>query len=222
MLHLSSTLSKLLKRRFGKGPETCYVNGDEERLIIFMRNFVTPAEEVLLGNNEYEIAISFRNAIINSVIKEFKPVIKKTLGRTFANAYYDWSYDNNTGMILLDNGHAEYEEKLSIGLKNIIFSMIDSIGSRLHKRPQQLKLVKYTPTICMIETHGVLAQLETLVYKSGNINLLYRYSNSIKEGYLQHKKEFEETFNRNIEDIFIIWDYQQDRSLLVFTFRKEF
>ncbi|WP_080848588.1 Na-translocating system protein MpsC family protein [Cytobacillus gottheilii] len=221
MLHLSSTLSKLLKRRFGKGPETCYVNGDEKKLYIFMRNFITPAEEVLLDNKQWEIAIHFRTAIIEAVIKEFSFEITQTLGHPYSNFYHDWNYEKNTGMILLGNGQANVEERLPLGTKSAIFSMIDKIGSRLHKRPEHLSILKYAPSICIIEAEGILAPLENFVYQTGNMNLLYRYSESIKKGYLEQKQTLEDFFNRIIEDIFIMWDYQNDKSYLVFTFRKE-
>lgn len=221
MLHLSSTLSKLLKRRFGKGPETCYVNGDEEKKYIFMRNFITPAEEVLLGNKQWEFAIHFRTAIIEAVIKEFSFEISKTLDQTYTNFYHDWNYEKNTGMILLVNGKANAEERLPLGTKNGILAMIDKIGSHFHKSPENLTILKYAPSICIIEADGIMAPLENLVYQMGNMNLLYRYSESAKKGYFEHKLSLEDVFNRIIEDIFIMWDYQNDKSFLVFTFRKE-
>ncbi|KAB2331751.1 Na-translocating system protein MpsC family protein [Bacillus mesophilum] len=221
MLHLSSTLSKLLKRRFGKGPETCYVNGDGEKLYIFMRNFITPAEEVLLGSKQWEIAIHFRTAIIEAVIKEFSSEITKTLDQRYPSFYHDWNYEKNTGMILLVSGKANVEERLPAGTKNRILAMVDKIGSRFHKRAEHLSILKYTPSICIIEADSIMAPLENLVFQMGKMNLLYRYSESVKKGYFEQKSSLEVSFNRIIEDIFIMWDYQSDKSLLVFTFRKE-
>lgn len=36
------------------------------------------------------------------------------------------------------------------------------------------------------------------------------------------KHLFEDIFNRSIEDIFLIWDYEKDRNDIVFIFDKEY
>ena len=77
LFYLSSTYSKLLKRRFGKGPETCYIISKNSRLYVFMRNFMTPAEEVLVEKQELNLALQFRSTVINAVTKEFLPEISK-------------------------------------------------------------------------------------------------------------------------------------------------
>lgn len=44
----------------------------------------------------------------------------------------------------------------------------------------------------------------------------------IKSGYLKNKYLFEDLFNRIIEDIFIVWDYENNRNCLIFVFFKEY
>jgi uncharacterized protein YbcI len=222
MLYLSSTFSKLVKRRFGKGPETCFTMSNGNRLYIYMRNFITPAEEVLLENNELNLAHHFRSTVINSVIKEFIPDVTKVFGGKIDHFYYDWNYHSNTGIVLLENVPSPDDVKVDAVFENTLFNLIEVVGTRYHKGPASLKIVKFTQNICAIETKEVLLQLESLVYEQGKLDLLLHQAREIKSGYLKNKKVFEDLFNRIIEDIFIVWDYENNRNFFIFVFYKEY
>lgn len=219
MTNLSSTFSKLLKRRFGKGPETCHVILKGNRFYVYMRNFITPAEEVMMNNDQMELALHFRTAVINSVIEEFIPELEDVLGISFDYFYHDWNYDKNTGILLFDHDQNN-EEKVVIRYQSELFHLIENVGSHYHKKPSSIKIVKFTQNICAIESKEVILPLERLVYKKGNVDLLYHHACEIKDGYWKNKEKFENLFNRLIEDIFIMWDYKNNKHYLVFIFSK--
>jgi uncharacterized protein YbcI len=221
LLYLSSTFSKLLKRRFGKGPETCFVMFKGTRLYVYIRKFITPAEEVLIGNDELNLAINFRSSVIGAVIEDFIPEVSKILDGEFRNFLHDWNYDANTGVVLLEKAHSDYEAKIDVFFEDTLFNLIEGVGSRYHRRPTSLKIVKFTQNICAIESKEVLLPLENLVYQKGNQDLLLYQAREIKRGYFKHKSLFEDLFNRLIEDMFIMWDYESDRNYIIFIFTKE-
>jgi uncharacterized protein YbcI len=220
LVYLSSTFSKLLKRRFGKGPESCNVILKGNRFYIYMRNFITPAEEVLMTQGQLELAHNFRSAVINSVTQEFIPEVSRALGITFNYFLHDWNYDKNTGILLLDNGESNHEEKIDNSLQNSLFHLIENVGSGYHKKPYSMKIVKFTQNICAIELKDVLLPLERFVYEKGNVDLLLHHAWNIKVGYWKNKEQFESLFGRLIEDMFIMWDYKNNRNYLVFIFNK--
>nr|WP_263323700.1 DUF2294 domain-containing protein [Neobacillus sp. Marseille-Q6967] len=222
LIHLSSTFSKLVKRRFGKGPETSYVVSKGTRLYIFMRNFITPAEEVLIENNELNLATTFRNTVINAVCVEFVAEVSKILGRTFDYFFHDWNYEMNTGLLLLEGSHSNEEVKIDGLLEDNLFKLIKEVSTGFHKRPDSLKIVKFTSNMCVVESTGVLYGLKRLLYEQRNGDVLQQESREIKKGYLRHKELFQEVFSRRIEDLFIMWDYENDRNYLIFTFIKEY
>lgn len=74
----------------------------------------------------------------------------------------------------------------------------------------------------MVEAKDVLLQLESLAYEKGNLDLLLHHAREIKSGYLKNKKLFEHLFKRIIEDIFMVWDYDNNRNFLIFVFYKEY
>jgi uncharacterized protein YbcI len=220
LLYLSSTFSKLLKRRFGKGPESCNVTLKGSRFYVYMRNFITPAEEVLMNQGQAELAHNFRSAVIHSVAQEFIPEVSMALGISFNYFFHDWNYDKNTGILLFDNGESNHEEKIDNSLQTSLFHLIENVGSYYHKKPASMKIVKFTQNICAIESKEVLLPLERFVYEKGNVDLLLHQAWNIKEGYWRNKEQFESLFSRLIEDMFIMWDYKYNRNYLIFIFNK--
>lgn len=220
LVYLSSTFSKLLKRRFGKGPESCNVILKGNRFYVYMRNFITPAEEVLMNQGQLELALNFRTAVINSVTEEFIPDVSKALGIPFDNFFHDWNYDKNTGILLLDQAQSNHEEMIDNSFQNRLFHLIESVGSNYHKKPASLKIVKFTQNICAIESTEVFLPLERIVYEKGNVDLLLHHAITIKDGYWKNKEQFESLFGRLIEDMFMMWDYKNNRNYLVFIFNR--
>ncbi|MBY0147637.1 Na-translocating system protein MpsC family protein [Neobacillus niacini] len=220
MVYLSSTFSKSLKRSFGKGPETCNVILKGNRFYVYMRNFITPAEEVLIKQDKLELAVNFRTSIINAVTEDYLPEVSKVLGISFDSFFHDWNYDKNTGILLLDHSQLDHEKNLDSTFENNLFTLIENVGSSYHKKPASLKVIKFTQNICAIESKEVLLPLERLVYEKGNADLLLQQAWEIKTGYWKNKGQFEGLFNRLIEDMFMMWDYKNNRNYLVFIFNK--
>lgn len=218
---LSSTFSKLLKRRLGKGPENCNVMYRGSHLYVHMRNFMTPAEEVLINTNKVNLAVLFRSAVIDFVVKEYIPEASKVLDLSFDYFYQDWNYESNTGMVLLENRRRRNEQKIEGVYEDDLYRLVKEVGSHHHKSPSSIRMVKFTQNICAIETKEVLSQLGRMVFEKKNVDLLIRHAHETKMGYLKHRKSFERVFNRLIDDIFIMWDYENDRSYLIFLFIKD-
>lgn len=185
-----------------------------------MRNFITPAEEVLIKQKKVELAMDFRSAIIDAVTEEYLPEVSKVLGISFDSFFHDWNYDRNTGILLLDNSQSDHEENIDNSFESNLFTLIESVRSSYYKKPASLKVVKFTQNICAIESKEVLLPLERIVYEKGNVELLLHQAWEIKKGYWRNKELFECLFNRMIEDMFIMWDYKKNRNYLVFIFNK--
>jgi uncharacterized protein YbcI len=220
LLYLSSNFSKMLKRGFGKGPETCNVTKRGNRLYVLMRNFITPAEEVLLKNGDMLLATKFRMSVFNTIVGEFVKEASKVLGTEYKNFYYDWNYDTNNGFLLIECDHSMDQSKIDAFFETEIVRLLVDVSSRLHKIPCSSRIVKYTQNYCVVESKGVLLEVDYILYKKGCFDLLLQQSKEIKSGYLKQKNLFEKLFNRAIDDIFLILDYENDRNYLIFNFNK--
>ena len=45
---LASYIGKLLRDNFGKGPESVFVTIDQSVITIYLRNFISPTEKILI------------------------------------------------------------------------------------------------------------------------------------------------------------------------------
>ncbi|PLS05822.1 Na-translocating system protein MpsC family protein [Neobacillus cucumis] len=222
LLSLSSSFSKIIKRGFGKGPETCYTVFRANRLYVYIRNFMTPAEEILAEKQELNLLMNFRWSVITALSQELVQESSLVLGITFDSFYQDWNYNSNSGILLLVNNSFNPDVKVDESFERKLFQLVQMVGSELHKIPSELKVVKYTQNICAIESKGVMLPLDYLMVEQGNSDLLFTYAREIKKGFYQKRELFEELYNRSIEDIFMMWDSKNNKSYLIFSFNKEY
>lgn len=220
LMSLSSSFSKVIKRGFGKGPETCYAVLRANRLYVYIGNFMTPAEEILTDKQEYNLVMKYRSTVITALSEELLREASQLLGSPFESLYQDWNYHSNSGILLLVNNSFYPDIKIDESFERKLFQLVRLVGSKLHKIPSELKVVKYTHNICAIESKGVILPLDYLLVEQGNIDLLFTNAREIKKGYYQHRELFEEMFNRSIEDLFMMWDPKKNRSYLIFIFNK--
>ncbi|PGT82268.1 MULTISPECIES: Na-translocating system protein MpsC family protein [Bacillaceae] len=218
LLLLSSTLSKLLKQRFGKGPETCYVTLHSNRLVIFIKKYITPAEAVLLKNNNVSLLQKFRSAVMEEVFTEFGKEAHDCLGISFDSYYDDWNFKRNTGIMILENsGSKEWlETTVPPTIRENLFNGIISVSEEIYKVPSRVEIIRMNQNMYAVECREPLIQIEKVLYRKGHIELLQERSNDIKNSFIKQKEVFESIFTTVVEDIFMIWDYKNDRSYIFF------
>ncbi len=218
LLQLSSNLSKLLKRRFGKGPESCFVTLNSNRLAVYLRNYITPAEEVLIENKNVHLAKRFRSAVMDHVFLEFAPEASSILQITLDTFNHDWDYETNTGILLLEgkNSNKWVGSAFETSLKESLFEEIIRISAEVHKVPQSIEMIKLNQNIVAVESKGIMLQIENILVEKGHLDLLQEQTIEIKNIYLNQKSVFTKIFGRKVESIFISWDYKNDRSYIFF------
>ncbi|WP_078433318.1 Na-translocating system protein MpsC family protein [Metabacillus halosaccharovorans] len=218
LLLLSSTLSKILKRRFGKGPEMCFVTLHSNRIFAFIRKYITPAEDVLLKNDNVNLVYKFRSAVMKDVIDEFIWEVKDSLGMSFDSYFEDWNFNRNTGMLILENSQSRNWINTDIhpALKEKLFEGISVVNNEIYKAPTSMEIIKINQNMYALECRDTLIQMEKILYNKGYFGLLQERSNDIKNSYFLHKKKFEFIFETKVEDIFLFWDYKNDRSYMIF------
>lgn len=220
LVSLSSSFSKIIKRGFGKGPETCYAVLRANRLYVYIGNFITPSEEILTLKQEYNLVMKYRSTVITALSEELLREASQLLGVPFESLYQDWNYNSNSGILLLVNNSFNPDVKIDESFERKLFHLVRQVGLKLHKIPSKLKVVKYTHNICAIELKEVMLPLDYLLVEQGSSDLLFTNAREVKKGYYQHRELFEEMFNRSIEDIFMMSDPKKNRSYLIFIFNR--
>lgn len=219
LLQLGSTLSKKLKQRFGKGPESCFVTLHMGKLTVIIRNFITPAEEVLINIGEMNLAYNFRTILMNHIANELiTHEAFKVLNFNNGSFLQDWDFETNTAILLFE------EESLSKNLDNKnnpyfyekMTDQIKYVSSELHKAPHSLDIMKISPSLLAVECQGVMLEIENVLHKKGHQDLLQERSRGIKKRFQNKKDLFAKIIGKEIEGIYILWDYKKDRNFIIF------
>ncbi|CAM3633384.1 Na-translocating system protein MpsC family protein [Marinicrinis lubricantis] len=217
LIRLTSSLSKLLKQRFGKGPEKCFVTFYRNRLTVNIRNFVTSAEEVLIEHDQTSLALHFRSAVMDKVCKEFAQEACSVLGTSFDLYYNDWDYVMNSGILLMESKQAK-EEAAEWGcpITGPLFEQIRQLSSEGYKVPDRMDLIQLNQNTYAVNCEGILLQIEKELLKRGHLDILQDRFLEMKKKYMLERKAFAKIFGRDIEGLFMTWDIHQDQSYIFF------
>lgn len=196
----------------------CFVSLHSNRLIVFIRKYITPAEEVLLKKDNINLVYKFRSAVMEEVVDEFSKEVKKTLGMSFDSYFEDWNFSRNTGMMILENSSLRNWSGPAIqpALKEKLFEGLSLLSNDIYKAPTSMELIRINQNMYAVECRGILMQMEKILYKKGYLELLQECSNDIKNAYIQQKGKFDSIFDTRVEDLFLFWDYNDNRSYIFF------
>ncbi|MBU8914716.1 DUF2294 domain-containing protein [Bacillus sp. FJAT-29953] len=223
LMDISSLTSKLLRKSFGRGPESCIAYANERFLIFYIRGFLSPLESTLLENgNSDNIEIS-RNIIMKTVLYQLKAIIELEFEQNVESFYHDWNYPQNTGMITV-----QFEGEIAKqNLQNIdrpidltlLTDEVERISILVQKRPERTEAFFISPKIYLVQRDGILVQIEKKLIEKGYENTLMVAKDELEKLYLHHDNRFEEIFNNPVADIFVDWDFSEDRSIMCFVLK---
>ncbi|WP_188207882.1 Na-translocating system protein MpsC family protein [Alkalibacillus aidingensis] len=217
LLMLNTTLSKLLKRWFGKGPENCFTSFHENKLIINVNNFTTPAEGTLIENDKCQLAYEFRCGVMDVVKNQFTDTLNQSFGLKFNYFHSDWNFSDNSALLLFQNEHSNWDDdRIGTKLKTELTHQIECVGKDMHQTPAKTQVVKINPKMFAVKCDGVMVQVEKQLYAQGHIKILQQRSFEIRDAYQDQYKVFESVFGKAIENIYMIWDYRNDQSYIFF------
>lgn len=212
LITLSSQLSKMLKRSFGKGPDSCFCTYDNGVFCVRVKKFITPAEQVLLEKNEKSFAFKFRSIIMEKILDDFKVLLREVLEVDFERYYYDWNYHSNTGFIMYKKEGNSPPSMHMVDLEEKVLQTYSSI----YKLPTEVTFSKVGTAIVLAQCNEVLLPIEKELFAQGNYNLLYEHRTYVKDSVIENKIEFAANFQQELQDIFLLWDYASNSNYLVF------
>jgi uncharacterized protein YbcI len=218
LTYLSSYFSKMIKLKFGKGPEMCSATMRNNLLVVRVQHFMTSTEKVLCENNEVGLALRVRSILLETIFEEIRSDISALTGLKISSFYHDWDFESDQGLLLFVAGSAiefqdshvneEYELTLS--------ERIQTVCERVHKRPIIINILKMSSSICAVECLDALIKTEHLLHRNGYHDILMERSVEIRKCFHQFKEEFEEILNSRVSQTFLFWDYDHNKSYLIF------
>lgn len=222
-MDISSLTSKLLRKNFGRGPESCFAFANERFLVFYIRGFMSPIESTLLehGNSD-NIDIS-RNIVMKTVLNQLKGILELEFEQDIESFYHDWNYPQNTGMITVQFENAvtlfvDQNQDTHVDL-NPLIDEVDRISVLVEKKPETTEAYFISPKIFLVKRDGILVRIEKALIAKGFEQTLSVTKDELEKSYLHRDGRFEEIFSNPVTDIFVDWDFHEDNSIICFVLK---
>ncbi|MEH7384473.1 Na-translocating system protein MpsC family protein [Bacillus sp. JJ1521] len=215
LTHISSYVSKLIKSKFGKGPETCFTSISDQYIVVHIKKFMTKIESELLKKEDFATAGKIRKNIMKDLLDPIQEMLEETCGKPIIQIYQDWNFQKNTG-VLLAVVNVGQRGKVENSLEFMLLRNEISKQSEFYQyQPNELDFTKIGDTIYIIRCAGYILPIERILIEKG-MHILEEREEIIRKRYDASIYRFNKIINNDIHDIFMIWNYEINESYKIF------
>jgi uncharacterized protein YbcI len=216
---IASHIGKMLRDAFGKGPQSIYVSVDRPFITVYLRNFLTPTEKILLGQGQISAIRHTRMIVMSSLIPEIKAYLQVLTGMNHLDFYYDWELHNRSGIFVGcqfdDLSLSSIPEESYIG-KEELHREIGSMSQRIQKWPDSITSHMLNKRTLLIIRTGILIDLSKELIRLRDEELLKEAVITLEKKALQHNNQVEQLLNTKVADVFLDWDLGRDLSVIAY------
>lgn len=213
--HISSYTSKLIRQKFGRGPESCKATICKNHMVFYIRGFISPMEEVLLLKGKSAHVEYARTVIIGHVLEELKGAVQVSFDVDVEEYYHDWNFNNNSGVIILvlENELDVPIPQVSIDLQ-LLESNIARISESVQKAPEEIIIYPISDNILLVQRIGILIPIEKALIQKGYTDELRITKDDLEKSHFHRDVHLKDIFHSSVVDIFIDWDFKEDKSMM--------
>lgn len=214
---LSSEIGKLLRKHFGKGPESIHVTVASPYVIIYLRQFLSPIENMLLEDDHTMTVEEIRDKMMRKLNGKIKELIQSVTGLPIKEFYYDWSFEKGSGLLV---GVEEKPEKFfeyTFPNQRKIEAIVAKISAEAEKHPDLTFSHMLNERTLVVIREGILVKIEEQLIELGFEEALTLAKRKLEKKLLfQHIIAFKQHLQKDITEIFVSWDFTLDKSIIVF------
>ncbi|WP_425320376.1 Na-translocating system protein MpsC family protein [Neobacillus soli] len=219
-IELAGYIGRTLRDNFGKGPESVYVSYNHSIMTVYLRNFISPSESVLLGQQQEEIVVTTRDLLMQTLIPEFKAYIKILTGMEVHEFYYDWGLDNKSGIFVCQGstpskGEEKNDKQYIYHGQESLHQEINTISFQAEKEPEEILSYLLNGRTLVVIRNGILVPIEKELIRLGNSESLRLAKRNLEKRLLHNNGNFEAILQTKINDIFVDWNFTRDKSVIV-------
>ncbi|WP_235848313.1 Na-translocating system protein MpsC family protein [Litchfieldia alkalitelluris] len=215
---VSGYTGKMFRDIFGRGPQSVYTSFGYTFITIYLRNFLTPSEKVLLEQDQVMTIQQMRDKLMETIIPELKTYIEIITKNKIREVYYDWNLHNRSAMITCISS-TPFTSKPTINEgyigKEDVNREIMAISKRAEKLPEEIYSCELNERTIVIIRNGILVPIEKELVRLGHGDLLKRVKRNLEKSYLHNNSHFETVLNKQIIDSFVDWDFNLDKSVIL-------
>ncbi|PLR94852.1 Na-translocating system protein MpsC family protein [Bacillus sp. T33-2] len=215
---LGSFVGRLLREHFGKGPGAVFATIANPYVTIYVKDFLTPIENKLINKGQNTYVEKLRDMLMETLISEIKIFISVNIGMEIKEFYYDWNLESHSGMFVgistKENVHLPgktYDNQEEVHTEIIL------VSEEAEKKPGAVHSYLLNPRTLVIVREKVLISIEReLIFLDFQDTLILAKRNLEKRLIHNHKEKFELYLNAQLENAFVMWDFNLDNSVAVF------
>ncbi|WP_261381528.1 DUF2294 domain-containing protein [Paenibacillus cremeus] len=215
---LASHVGRLLREAFGKGPQSIHVSIRRPYVVFYMRGLLSPTEKILLEQDQVFSIQHTRDLLMKTLIPEINAYSSLLSGINFQEFYYDWGIHNHSGVFVgieSDEGESGIKDEAYLG-KEELHQEIADISHKVEKIPAEINSYMINDRVLVVVRNGILISIEKELIRLGQELNLKLAKGNLEKSYFHNNNHFERILNMNIVDLFVDWDFQLDKSVMVF------
>lgn len=217
---ISGYVGKLLRSRFGKGPEALGVFPADRSIVITLSRFTNPVEDALLAREDEKTFRYTRELIMKSLIPEIQAFFEQELGLRRMNFFYDWNVQNASGVIVgLTQNESEIRRVAEDypGRESVHGQIAELLG-KVQTRPSLVLSWWNDPDTLIVFRKGIVILLEKEFNDLGYSDILKTAKRKLEKELLWQDASLGEAIGRKMTDLYIDWDFDRDDSVIVCRF----
>jgi uncharacterized protein YbcI len=180
-------------------------------------------ESTLLETGHFGTVEISRNIVMKTILQQLTAIIELEFDQEVESFYHDWNYPQNTGMITIQFRasvtHQLNQDQTEPNNFKPLIDEIDRISILVQKKPEKTEACFISPKICLVKREGILIQIEKKLIEKGYEQNLMVAKDDLEKSYLHRDNRFEEIFRNPIADVFVDWDFSEDRSIICFVLK---
>lgn len=218
---IASYVGRLLREAFGKGPQSVFVSISRPYIVIYLRNFLSPTEKILLRQDQLLSIQHTRDLVMRSLIPEIKAYLLIHTDMKICEFYYDWALHNQSGVFVGigsndDCNLAASVQKGYVG-KEALHQEIDQISHQIQKSPEEIYSCMINERTLLVVRQGILISIGKEFIRLGFEESLKIAERNLEKRYLHsNNTHFQNILNSKVIDVFADWDFHLDKSIIVF------
>lgn len=212
---IGSSVSKELRDHFGRGPESVNVSLTPSAIVIHMRNFLSPIEGILIKQEGQKSVESLREILMQSLLPKVISKVASIFEIEEFEFFFDWNIEQKSGMIIgidWEKIDTQEEEKPFYQSMN---HEVRKISETAEKQPEHVFTYQVNPRTIISGREGVLIRIEKEMIDLGYAEPLQIAKRRLEKRLLR-EGDFGKILGVAVQDIFVHWDFNSDKSMIVF------
>lgn len=219
---IAAYTGKALRDHFGKGPVNIHVSYKRPFLIMYVKDFLGPIENVLLQQNEEQRIAKSREFIMDEFCPRIQPDIEDMINGKIKEWYFDWNLKAHSGMIwaVMDEELPKKDSWPGHLSPRAFERKIVNLSIKGQKEPEYTRTYWIDERSIMVYRFGVFVEIEKELIKAGFEEQL-KIDKRPMERRLFSEEHMQPILQRKITDVFTDWDFNDDKGYMVLALEPE-